>query len=60
MLLAECKAKSEGLEEAVDAVVGEDAAPCVTVTVPDGEDSRLTLGRGLKEEDTEEDTESVA
>ena len=42
-------------------MVGEEAAPCVTVTVPEGVDSsRLTLGRGLKEEDTEEDTESVA
>ena len=60
MLLAEGDARAEGLEEAVDAVVGEDAAPCVTVTVPDRLEIRLTLGRGLKEEDTEEDTESVA
>jgi len=60
VLKAETEVVTESLAKAVDTVVREDAAACVTVTVPDGEGNTLTLGMGLKEADSEDDTEMVA
>lgn len=60
VLNAEAVKGADAMAETVGAVVREGASVRVTTTVPDGVDVRLTLGWGLKEADTEDDTERVA